>query len=79
MKIQFNLESKMFDKNQAEELIQRIAWKLVRSASDRLGDNKGDKKREWCIAQMEKEFPGIGSNAEEYVRAAYIQYKTERG
>lgn len=78
MKIQ--IFSEAFERNQTEELIQRAAWRLVRSASDRNGENKGDKKRDWSISQLTKEFDGLTeSKAEDYVRAAYINYKTERG
>lgn len=76
MKIE--IVSKNFEKNQVEELRQKAAWRLVRSAADRFGDNNGEKKRNWCIANMDREFIGA-EHLEEYVRAAYIQYKTERG
>lgn len=78
MKIQ--IVSGAFDRNQTEELVQRVAWKLVRSAIDRFGDNKGDKKRDWCVSQIHKEFPDMNlEKAEDCVRAAYFNFKIERG
>lgn len=67
------------DRNDLEELIQKCAWRLVRSASDRFGDGKGQKKLDWAIAQLQKEFERIDLKAEDYIRAAYIHYKIERG
>lgn len=77
MKIDIGL--KAFDLNNLEELIQRISWRLVRSANDRFGDGKGQKKLDWATGKLEKEFPNLGENAEDYIRAAYINFKTERG
>ena len=68
---------KSFLKNQQEELIQRCAWRLVRSAQDKLGDEKGAEKRVWAVEQLKKEFPTLGESAEHYIRAAYINFKTE--
>ena len=79
--------SKNFERNQLEELIQRAAWRLVRSADDRFGENKGQKKLDWSVSQLKIEFftEGIFLNqngtekAEDYIRAAYINYRTEKG
>lgn len=67
-----------FDKNQEEELIQRASWRLVRSALDRFGDNKGEKKLAWVAARLKAEFVIGEEKAEDYARAAYVQFKTER-
>lgn len=77
MKLELNVRS--FDMNNLEELIQRISWRLVRAASDRFGDGKGEKKLGWATARLQKEFPNLGDNAEDYIRAAYINFKIERG
>lgn len=83
MKIQ--IVSDNFDRNQFEELVQRVAWRLVRSAADRFGEDKGDKKRDWSVSQLRREFPKTfldeagAEKAENYIRAAYANYKTERG
>lgn len=80
MKMVLAIESKNFDKNQIEELMQKTAWKLVRSAADRFGDGKGEKKLQWGISKMQSEYPGLGEGAaEDHVRAAYTNYKVERG
>lgn len=65
------------ERNQLEELIQRCAWRLVRSAQDKLGDEKGAEKRIWAIEQLKKEFPMLGESAEHYIRAAYMNFKME--
>lgn len=70
-------ESPQAERNHHEELIQRCAWRLVRSAQDKLGDEKGAEKRVWAVEQLKKEFPALVESAEHYVRAAYINYKTE--
>ncbi len=70
-------ETQKFEQNNYEELIQRCAWRLVRSAQDKLGDEKGAEKRVWAIEQLKKEFSALGESAEHYIRAAYINYKTE--
>lgn len=79
MKFNFDvfLKGLMFEANQREELIQRAAWRLVRSASDRMGEQKGNSKMLWAIAELQKEFPDLGGRAEDYVRAAYVNFKTE--
>lgn len=80
IKVALNLELKSFEENQKEELIQRTAWRLVRSTADRFGDGKGEKKLEWAKTRLVKEFPElIEESAEDYIRAAYVNYKTERG
>lgn len=70
-------ESLQAERNHHEELIQRCAWRLVRSAQDKMGDEKGAEKRVWAIEQLKKEFPNLGESSEYYVRAAYINFKTE--
>lgn len=70
-------ETQRAEQNNYEELIQRCAWRLIRSAQDKLGDEKGAEKRVWTIGQLKKEFPSLGESAEHYIRAAYINFKTE--
>lgn len=64
------------DRNAAEELVQRAAWRLVRSAQDRIGVGRGAEKLLHATKALEAEFQGI-SNAEDYIRAAYIHFRTE--
>lgn len=78
LKISILANTKYFDANHREELIQRSAWRLVRAASDLHGDNKGEKKMQWCIARIQRDFPELGDKAEEYIRAAYSNFKLER-
>lgn len=69
-----------FDLNQLEELIQRTAWRLVRAAEDKMGNEKGAEKRVWAIQQLMIEYPELQQHnfkAESYIRAAYINFKTE--
>ena len=60
-----------------EELLQRAAWRLVRSAEDRIGAGRGSEKLMWATRQLLEEFPAAGRAAEDYIRAAYVQLKTE--
>lgn len=77
--IKFIYDCQYQEKNNREELIQRVAWRLVRSAADKMGDQKGVEKRVWAIEQIKKEFDGLGDEAEHYIRAAYRNYKIESG
>lgn len=63
--------------NAMEELLQRAAWRLVRSAEDRLGARRGTEKLLWATRQLLEEYPEAGAAAEDYVRAAFVQFKTE--
>lgn len=76
IKVEVNLDNKIAEQNNHEELFQRIAWKLVRSARDRYKDGQGDTKRQWAIDRMQSQCPGI-VNAEDYIRAAYENYRIE--
>ena len=51
----------MFDtsNNQKVDLIQKAAWRLVRSAQDRFGTNKGSDKRSWCMEELRKLYPKL--------------------
>lgn len=71
------LKGSAFDMNHLEELVQKAAWRLVRSAQDKMGAEKGAEKRIWAIEQLKTEFPALGSNAEHYIRAAYVHFKNE--
>lgn len=79
MKFDVNMKDSTFkDKGAREELIQRVAWRLVRSAEDKLtGPKRGQERLAWCMWRLEQDFPEIGSRSEEYARAAYIHFKTE--
>ena len=63
--------------NANEELIQRAAWRLVRSAHDRMGTGRGAEKLMWCVSRLTKEFQKTNGEAEDYIRAAYVNFKTE--
>ena len=66
--------------NSLTDLIQKSAWRLVRSAQDRFGTNSGEKKRYWCVERLRSEFSKLAQeDAEDFVRSAYVQFKTERG
>ena len=67
----------MFFQNQKDELIQKTAWRLVRSAEDRMGSGRGPEKLMWCVERLKLDFPKIGDRAEDYVRAAFVNFKTE--
>jgi hypothetical protein len=75
--IELSYDCQNAEKNSNEELIQRCAWRLVRSAQDKMGDEKGAEKRVWAIEQLKKEFPDLNEKAEHYIRAAYMNFKTE--
>ena len=64
-------------RNQKEELLQRVAWRIVRSAEDRMGAGRGAEKLLWAVNRLKAEFPDIGERAEDYIRAAFVQFKTE--
>ena len=64
-------------RNQREELIQRSAWRLVRSAEDRMGSGRGNEKLLWCVEKLKVEFPKLGERAEDYIRAAFVNFKIE--
>jgi hypothetical protein len=65
-----------FEKNQMEELVQRCAWRLVRSAEDRIGSGRGQEKLMWAVESLRKKFPKL-TDAEDYIRAAFINFKAE--
>lgn len=66
--------------NQKIDLIQKAAWRLVRSAQDQMGEGKGQKKLTWCVDRMQLEFPKHSrADLEDYVRAAFINFSIERG
>ena len=66
-----------FFMNQREELIQKCAWRLVRSAEDRFGAGRGQEKLLWTVERIKHEFPKLGDKAEDYIRAAYWHFKME--
>ena len=73
---------KNFEANHREEMIQKCAWRLVRSAEDRIGAGRGPEKLIWAMDRLKLEFPDLAasttqSRAEDYIRAAFTQFKTE--
>ena len=82
LKVVLQFDTKSIDANNREELIQRAAWRLVRSAADRIkGPHRGNERLLWAIDQLRKEFKGADNqmlyNAEDYIRAAYMHFSTE--
>lgn len=76
MKIE--ISSKWFDSNQIEELIQKCAWRLVRSAEDRItGVKCGTERLIWCINKLKGEFPEMKPDAEDFIRSAFVNFKLE--
>ncbi len=69
-----------FFRNQQEEFMQRVAWRLVRSAEDRIpGNNRGAERLSWCVDRLIDFFPKEKkNNLEDYVRAAFVQFKSEQ-
>ncbi len=63
--------------NQKEEWTQKCAWRLVRSAEDRiLESGRGKDRLLWALEQLRKEFPEL-QNHEDYIRAAFVNFKNE--
>ena len=68
---------KEFNENQKTDLIQKTAWRLVRSAEDRIvGQGRGPERLIWCVERMREEFPKA-KNGEDYIRAAFVNYPNE--
>ena len=67
--------------NELVDVLQKSAWRLVRSAEDRFGTFKGSEKREWGMARLKELFPHVklDREAEDYIRSAYINFKIESG
>ena len=63
-----------------EECLQRAAWRCVRAAEDIHGAiGRGAEKRAWAVARLVAAYDGVDADAAEvFVRAAYVQYLTER-
>lgn len=69
---------KSFFRNQTEDILQKTAWRLVRSAQDRFKAGSGEDKRDWCVARLSAQFPKEDpSRLEDYVRAAFVNFKVE--
>lgn len=66
-----------FFNNQKEEWVQRAAWRLVRSAEDRMGSGRGTEKLMWAVERLCAEFPKLNDRAEDYIRAAFVNFKIE--
>ena len=69
---------KSFFRNHEEELMQRTAWRTVRSAEDRFGAGRGREKLEWCIKRLSDIFPKSNrEDIEDHARAAYVNFSIE--
>lgn len=65
-------------KNFETDLIQKTAWRLVRSAEDRIGSGKGSEKLLWCIDRISELHKGMSRTIlEDYIRSAFINMKIE--
>ena len=63
-----------------QDEVQKTAWRLVRSAFDRMaGEGRGPEKLLWCVDAIKKVYPALGPDAEDYIRSAYVNFKIERG
>lgn len=61
-----------------EESIQKSAWRLVRSAEDRLGSGRGPEKLSWCVERLARQFRKTDrERVEDHVRAAFVNFKVE--
>ena len=68
------------EKRVDQDEVQKTAWRLVRSAFDRMsGEGRGAEKLLWCVDAIKKVYPALGSDAEDYIRSAYVNFKIERG
>ena len=66
--------------NNESDVIQKAAWRLVRSAEDRFVAADGSAKRAWCVDRMMALFPKKDrDNLEDYIRAAFINFSIETG
>lgn len=62
-----------------EETVQKSAWRIVRSAEDRMGAGRGSEKLIWCVQRLSSEFKILNvDRIEDHVRAAHIQFKMEK-
>ena len=70
---------KFIFRNFEEDLIQKTAWRLVRSAEDRLGADRGNEKRVWCIERIRELFPKKKhDDLDDHVRSAFINFRAEQ-
>ena len=64
--------------NDRVDLIQKTAWRLVRSAEDRMGIGKGHEKLLWCLNRLSDIFKDDSRDIlEDYIRSAFINMKIE--
>lgn len=69
-----------FLENQKTDLIQKAAWRVVRSAQDRFKNGDGSERMAWAIDRMHAQFPKESKDRlEDYLRAAYINFTIETG
>lgn len=74
-------EIKNQNQKDLDDLIQNWAWRLVRSAEDRMGGGgNGKAKFEWCVARLSYLYPNLHKErVDDYIRSAYMQFKIEFG
>ena len=65
-------------RNYQEDLIQKTAWRLVRSAEDKIGAGRGAEKFAWCVDRMYGIFSKEKrTDLDDHVRAAYMNFRLE--
>ena len=71
--------NKVIDENNHIDAVQKIAWRLVRSAEDRFYW-AGIDKLKWCITRMETMYPKEHAEyLEDAIRAAFVNFRIETG
>ena len=71
---------KYANENDRADLIQKTAWRLVRSAEDRFGGNgTGQQKLDWATDRLQAMFKGdVRDQLQDYVRAAFVNFRAEQ-
>ncbi len=60
--------------------IQKIAWRLVRSAENRFPEWTGDARLKWCVERLQVTFASERpDHLEDAIRAAYVNFRIETG
>lgn len=76
LNLAFDLKS--FERSNAEEAAQRVAWRIVRSVSDSMGKANGSARLLKAVEQMRAEYPDMPAQmVEDHIRAAYVNFKNE--
>lgn len=69
-----------FFRKENDDHIQSSAWRLVRSAEDRMSDNDGSEKMAWAVTRLQDKFKNLSTqDAEDFIRSAYINLTIETG